>query len=306
MSLIVGVHGIAQQFKGEHVLRAEWTPPLQDGLRRAGELGEAALRVLGDAGLHCAFYGDLFRPPGRPLAVGDPFLTAEDVTDYDAELLHSWWEAAAEADPEVVSPDARSLGPRNVVQAALRALSASKFFAGVAGKALIFDLVQVRRYFTEPEIRQAVRARVEAAVDQDTRVIVAHSLGTVVAYEALCAHPEWQIDLFLTVGSPLGIRNLIFDRLEPAPILDPAAQSSRGRWPESVQSWTNVADVNDVVALVKDFRPLFDRGPRPEAFNGFLVDNGAHAHDVSPYLTSREAGQAIATALAPNAPRSLA
>lgn len=304
MSLVVGVHGVAQQFKGEHVLRAEWTPSLQDGLRRAGEHSEAALRVLGDAGLRCAFYGDLFRPPGRPLGIGDLFLTAEDVTDYDAELLRSWWKAAAEADPEVVSPSARSLGPRNVVQAALRALSASKFFAGVAYKALIFDLIQVRRYFTEPEIRQAARARVEAAIGQDTRVIVAHSLGSVVAYEALCAHPEWHIDLFLTVGSPLGIRNLIFDRLEPAPVLDPAARQARGHWPGSVRSWANVADVNDVVALVKDFRPLFYRGPSPEAFIGFLVDNGAHAHDVSPYLTSREAGQALAAALAPTGPRS--
>ena len=55
--------------------------------------------------------------------------------------------------------------------------------------------------------------------------MVGHSLGSVVAYEALCAHPEWPVRALVTLGSPLGIRNLIFDRLVPAPA---AGDSGRG------------------------------------------------------------------------------
>ena len=95
----------------------------------------------------------------------------------------------------------------------------------------------------------------------------------------------------MTLGSPLGIRNLIFDRLIPAP----AAVNSggmRGAWPGGVESWVNVADAGDVVALVKDLRPLFGR-----RVACYLVHNGSHAHDVRPYLTAVETGAAIAAGL---------
>ena len=36
VSTIVGIHGIAQQYKGGNELTAEWLPPLKDGLIAAG------------------------------------------------------------------------------------------------------------------------------------------------------------------------------------------------------------------------------------------------------------------------------
>jgi pimeloyl-ACP methyl ester carboxylesterase len=193
----------------------------------------------------------------------------------------------------VVHPEARTLARApGSVQVALRALSGSVFFAGLAARVMLFDLQQVRRYMTDPQVRQAVLDRVAAGVDEDTRVMVGHSLGTAVAYEALCAHPEWPVRALVTLGSPLGIRNLIFDRLVPAPTAG-ASGRVQGRWPGSARSWVNVADAGDVVALVKDLRSLF--GSRVDCY---LVHNGSHAHDVRPYLTAAETGAAIAAGLA--------
>jgi pimeloyl-ACP methyl ester carboxylesterase len=176
------------------------------------------------------------------------------------------------------------------VQAGLRALSGSGFFAGVAERALIQDLRQVRLYLTDAGVRQAVQERIAAAVDDDVRVLVGHSLGAVVAYEALCAHPEWPVEALVTLGAPLGIRNLIFDRLQPPP---GTSEGKRlGRWPGVVRAWTNVADSGDPVALVKDLRPQF--GPEVACF---VVSNGAWAHAVGPYLTARETGAAVAASL---------
>ena len=79
------------------------------------------------------------------------------------------------------------------MQAGLRALSGSVFFAGLAERAMLFYLQQVRRYMTDPVVRAAVQGRAAAGVGEDTRVVVWHSLGSVVAYEALCAHPEWPV-----------------------------------------------------------------------------------------------------------------
>lgn len=71
-----------------------------------------------------------------------------------------------------------------------------------------------------------------------------------------------------------------------------AGLGPRGRWPGPGRAWVNVADQGDVVALVKDLRTGF--GPGVDCW---LVDNGANAHDVRPYLTAVETGQAIVRGL---------
>jgi hypothetical protein len=240
--------------------------------------------------VRCAFYGDLFRPPGRHLASGDPLIRAEDLDPFEQDLLAVWWGEAARTDPAVVAPDARTLAriPRSV-QGGLRALSGSRFFAALGERALLGDLRQVRDYFHEPEIRRQARQRVSEAVGDDTRVLVGHSLGSVVAYETLSANPGWPVRMLVTLGSPLGIPNLIFDRLQPAP--PPAADARpgpRGRWPGPGRAWVNVADQGDVVALVKDLREAF--GPGVDCW---IVDNGATAHDARPYLTAVQTGRGI-------------
>jgi hypothetical protein len=73
MARIVCVHGIGKQLLGEQSLLWDWWPALADGLRRAD-----AGRVPADD-VAMAFYGDLFRPPGEMLAVGDPFYGGADV-----------------------------------------------------------------------------------------------------------------------------------------------------------------------------------------------------------------------------------
>ncbi len=289
MARVLCIHGVGQQLTGEDSLAGEWTLALRDGMRHAG-CDEAQLPRAGE--IRCVFYGNVFRPAGRQLGVWDPWLTSDDATKFDQELLVAWWRAAAESDPRVIHPDARTLARTpGAVQAALRALSGSAFFAGLADRVMLSDLQQVRRYMTDPEVRRTVQERVAAEVGEDTCVVVGHSLGSVVAYEALCAHPQWPVQALVTLGSPLAIRNLIFDRLIPAPVAGDSGGLA-GAWPGGVRSWVNVADAGDVVALVKDLRPLF--GVRVTCY---LVHNGSHAHNVRPYLTAPETGAAITAGL---------
>ena len=287
---VVAVHGIGQQVRGESVLHEQWFPAMRDGVAFAGG-GD-----LGPQDVRCVSYGQVFRPAGRPLASDVPPLTAEDVAEgFDQDLLALWWAQAARVDPAVIAPDARTLARTPAgVQAALRALMGSAFFAGLALRALVFDLHQVRRYLTDPQVKAAAQEQVARVVTADTRVIVAHSLGSVVAYEALCAHPQWRqwpVRTLVTLGSPLGIPHLVFDRLQPKPAGD-AGGGVRGVWPAPVEQWTNIVDAGDVVALVKDLGPLFG-----DRVRGFVVHNGSHAHSVAPYLTAAETGAAIAAGL---------
>jgi hypothetical protein len=288
---IVAIHGIAQQFKGERTSLSQWAPALLDGIGRTGESGTRRANELVDADITFAFFGHIFRPPGQTMAVGDPRWTVDDITEFEEELLYDWWQAAAEVEPAVIRPDDRTLTrtPQSV-QMALRVLSNSKFFAGMSERAMIGSLVQVRKYFTEPGVRAAARQVLVDAVSEDTRVVVAHSLGSVVAYETLCAHPDWPVRALVTMGSPLGVRNLIFDRLDPKPA-GPKGKL-RGQWPGGVRCWTNVADKGDIVALVKDLRPQFD-----DRIVTCIVANGFKAHDVDRYLTAPETGKGILAGL---------
>jgi hypothetical protein len=280
MPKIVAVHGIGQQYEGEAELKKEWLPALSDGLTRAG-------RTLGSNDeLACAFYGDLFRPKGKSASA--PPLDASDVTDpWEEAMLAAWWREAARTDSGIARPDdpTKARTPK-LLQRALLALSNSAFFAGLTERALIFDLKQVYRYLHDPLIRQEVQRRVVMTVDEDTRVVVGHSLGSIVAYEAVCAHPEWSVETLVTLGSPLGIRNLIFDKLIPEPV------GGRGAWPGKAKFWFNIADGGDVVALEKRLSTSFG-----EQVQDRLIYNGATAHAVTRYLNVRETGEAIASGL---------
>jgi hypothetical protein len=290
MARVVGVHGIGKQLLGEETLRQQWLPALNDGLKRAD-----ATERLADADVTMAFYGDVFRPEGEYLAVGDPPYTSQDVeAGFESELLLAWWQAAAASDPGVVPPGAEDTlaGTPRSVQAGLRALSGSRFFAGVALRAMVSDLKQVHRYLLDPQLRVRARGRVADQIGDDTRVVVAHSLGSVVAYEALCARPGHGVRALVTIGSPLGISHLILHRLQPAPIQ--LGGQPRGVWPGGERLvWTNLAEDGDVVALVKDLRPAF--GPHVRCAR---VHNGSHAHDAAAYLTDRLCGQAVKDGLA--------
>ncbi|MFI6827603.1 hypothetical protein ACIBG5_10920 [Kribbella sp. NPDC050241] len=280
MPRIVAVHGIGQQVRGPEVLRQVWVPALRDGIALAGGQRPA------ESDIEVAFYGDLFRQAGRKGA-GEAQYAAHDVEPgFETELLQAWWREAATTDASVVGPDEQTkLRTPQTVQRALNALSYSRFFTGMGERLVIALIKQVHLYLTDGAVRAKVQDRVANLVDDDTMVVVGHSLGSVVAYEALCGRNDVGVAL-VTLGCPLGIHNLVFDRLRPPPV------NGRGQFPAGAASWTNIADGGDVVALVKQLRPLF--GNRVQDVS---VDNGSKAHDVSPYLTAAETGRAILAGL---------
>jgi len=284
MALIVAVHGIGQQYKGDAVLHGVWWPALLSGMRLAG-------RDLDDPkSLLCAFYGHLFRRSASrdSLATGGPELQADDVTPEEAELLEVWLREAASLEPNLVkSPDAirggQSLARTPVVvQQMLSAISQSSFFANVFQSAFIGDLRQVTSYLKEPAIREEALSIVLAGITADTRVVVAHSLGSVIAYEALCKDSR-NVVSFVTIGSPLGIRNVIFDKLTPRP-----DTSDNGAWPGKIRHWTNIADSGDIVALEKRLSRRFG-----ERVRDLMIYSGADPHHGERYLTAIETGRAI-------------
>lgn len=220
-------------------------PALRDGLWHHGV-------AVDDDDIEVCFYGDLFRrAPG---------------TEWDDKIEQSR-AGIADALSDTAGAD--------TITALGQAASDAAFERTV-------DMVTIMA--TDPELRSKMRARIEPLVADDTRVIVAHSLGTVLTYMALCHHPQWNVHTFVTLGSPLASDMV-------AGMLDPKPENGVGHWPGSVRRWVNVRAVGDKAAAV----PLRERfGDRVE---DVLVDNGHRAHAPEPYMNSSATGEAVAAAL---------
>jgi len=60
-----------------------------------------------------------------------------------------------------------------------------------------------------------------------------------------------QIDLLVTLGSPLALPGAVFDRLHPPP------SSGIGRRPANVRRWVNISDHGDPIAILRPFTTYF-------------------------------------------------
>ena len=157
----------------------------------------------------------------------------------------------------------------------------------MASKFVWRALTQVTRYLADDDIRSFAQQQVLDAIDSDTRIVIGHSLGSVVAYEAL--HRTSQPTALLTLGSPLGLRTVIYDKLRPRP----------PHVPPSVTCWDNLVDVDDLVAAHLNLAPYFPSAPGSTVTprTTATLDNGAKPHEATHYLTKRTTGLIVADAL---------
>jgi pimeloyl-ACP methyl ester carboxylesterase len=125
-----------------------------------------------------------------------------------------------------------------------------------------------------------------AAMVTEPRAVVAHSLGTVVAYDWLRSNPNMSATSLITLGSPLGFRG-IRKLLHAGPDRSPAP------WPNGVTTWLNVAAKKDPVALVKMLDGMFAGAIDDES----AANPRSAAHDAVEYLQNVHTAKALAKTL---------
>jgi hypothetical protein len=142
-----------------------------------------------------------------------------------------------------------------------------------------------------------VQARFAAKLSSRTSLVIGHSLGSVIAYEALCRLPH-QVHTFITVGSPIATPKLI---LEP---LRRRMSQLRGHpverklpWP-GVRKWTNVFAKADVWCVpVPRFNRFFEGTITDVEVDHGTVARPSRTHALPAYLKHREVGHIIGEAL---------
>ncbi|HEX5144411.1 MAG TPA: hypothetical protein VFW21_11145, partial [Mycobacterium sp.] len=291
MATIVLVHGIAQEQRSADDLENEWLPALAGGVRNAGHptLADRLWPPRPDIPrlARIAFYGNRFLTPDQQGV--DTALSHQQLDTAD-EVALEWLTNAldssrpkdagsARLELQALHRDPNDPNAQGVGAVGGRILAALDHIpwlsqAGLTAAGHIDKtLAQVVRYLTEPDIRGCAIGQVRQHLDADTRIVVGHSLGSVVAYEAIRSHQQ-PPPLLITLGSPLGL-NAVNRRLQQPPA-----------FPAGLGRWVNLADNDDIVAARPHLTAVFDvNRPTTARFDStYTVDNGAQPHRAGFYL----------------------
>jgi hypothetical protein len=144
---------------------------------------------------------------------------------------------------------------------------------------------QVDAYLTRQHIQTAVDDIVSPSLLKGPTVVIAHSLGSIIAFRLLREAKEQAIvPLLVTLGSPLGI-TAVKQRLQPHPLTVPSG----------VARWLNGSDERDYVALYS----RLDRDSFAENIENIsdLHNSRSDAHSIIDYLGDRTVAQRVHLAL---------
>jgi hypothetical protein len=247
MAAIVGVHGIGKYryyldagrsaTGAAEAMRAKWNRYLHAGLTGGGRHGGQSYVA------EVAYYAHHLNRDrgGRPRAVRSPV----EAMDASAQQVFVAWARQLEGLRDTAGES---------LTGTLRRLT-GWMLDRMEGRAVDFAgrfCPEVAAYLTQDAARERCRDVVAEVIRRNRpKVVIAHSLGSVVAYEALHAHPDLDVELLITLGSPLGMRGVVFERLLPVPV------NGLGVRPGGVRRWVNIADRHDIAAIPPALRDRF-------------------------------------------------
>lgn len=310
---MVFIHGIGGR-RDPEAERGSWLEALAVGARRAGHSFEgSALEQNSFTDSAFAYYGDLFvRPHVQGGTTSPDAATGED--EALRQLLEEMIDAQLPACPgkeerrvlehahaELTATRRQAQGSGELVRRLMNVCTTLLALPGirrggqwVSGRIMVGHLAQVTRYLARAEVDdgrtldERIRDRVLGFLNEDRpTVVIAHSLGSVVALEALHQH-RGPIPLLVTVGSPIGMRTVVHPRLRPQP---PAT-------PDCVRRWLNYWDRDDIIAP----RPWLERdvlpntvGCQPESDR--VDSDGIWVHTATKYLAQASVAGPIVEAI---------
>lgn len=271
---ILLIHGRGQGERDPQIIEKEWKEAFERGFESIN------LSLPGKVTIEFPFYGsrldEFTNQFGLPLASdisarGDKL--QDEFLKFQAEIANELVSKTGITDEQINSEygnNSRPRGPLNWewVQSIIRALD--KHAPGLSQQALETFLRDVFLYITRSNVRNAIDGIVKAKLTKEPTIVIAHSLGSVVAYNILKSDSSLNVPLLVTLGSPLGIRTI---RNKFRPI----------KHPSSVTAWYNGYDERDVVALIPLDKSNFD--VEPSIINdGDLKNQTKNRHGIVGYL----------------------
>lgn len=305
---LVFVHGIGGP-RDPHEELVEWKRALAAGARAArlaSDISALTMDWLADCSF--AYYGDLFADGEAQGADGPDDLDEEEAAIVLGLLAEFLEEEATRPENQgdralarvraQLSPDGEAQGAGGAGRHLWAMASAVVAVPGVAQVARWSSARDVLGTWSQPArylrrrnrdaqdttLDERIRARVLDCLDPGRpTVVVGHSLGSVVAFEALASY-NGPIPLLVTIGSPIATSGLVWPRLRPRP---PAT-------PDCVDRWLDFWDGDDVVVPRRRLADLVrpnGRGvaPTPRRFDSRMW----WAHGATTYLGRAEVAEPV-------------
>lgn len=169
---------------------------------------------------------------------------------------------------------------------------------------------ELDRYFKNEDkiaslVREQLKQELRPLLENGHKVLlIGHSLGSVISYDTLWAlsqleHLPGKIDLFLTIGSPLGM-NYVQNRLLGNQHKDP-----KKKYPSNIRNWVNISAVGDITPLDRNFADDYKGMLKPEntqsitdyskdIYNFYRDEEGLNFHRSYGYLVNPAVGNVIA------------
>lgn len=294
---IIFVHGRAQHKKSVSELEQQWTTALHDGFRQISDAIPTNLEIA------FPYYGNLLfdlteqaiqRTYSRTYSTvmhrgSDAEAPSAEELAFNQEIVREIAHAKGVSDADIATAantdvDLVERGVLNwpAVLAALRLLDGIPDFTSAWIELLLKDTWY---YLTNKGIRLQIHevVRQPFAAEQPC-IVVAHSLGSVVAYNLLMERKaRSNIKSFITLGSPLGMA-AIYKRL-------PSDAPPR-KAPSGVGSWLNARDAQDTVALHEVPGRFFEGNPVVRNYS--QVENRSdNRHGIADYLRDPIVAKAI-------------
>ncbi|MCU7811140.1 MAG: alpha/beta hydrolase [Candidatus Thiodiazotropha sp. (ex Notomyrtea botanica)] len=289
---LVFIHGRSQQHKDSIALKAEWIDAFEKGLAK----NNLPMPVT-ENDIRFPYYGQTLFDLVDGADDGDAADiivrgTAQD--DAQKAFFQAVFEELREREnideaklQAVAGAEVVQRGPLEWewLQGILKAVDT--YVPGASGASIALATSDVYQYMKNQVIYKTINDGVRKAITPGVQtVVVSHSLGTVVAYNLLnkdVQANEWEIPLFVTLGSPLGVKAI---RKTVRPIAHPAC----------ADKWFNAMDERDIVALYPLDDDRFDVDPSIE--NKTDVDNPTpNRHGISGYLSDADVAAKIYAAL---------
>lgn len=292
---LILVHGRSQQGKPPRELKDTWVAAWEEGLRLHG------LKIpIGDADIKFPYYGDtlmdLVDGKETPLPVTIHGSLEGDVDDgYGAFLAAILREIQVQvpiseqrlrdstADEPFVTPHGVANWPW--IHAMLKAID--QHVPGASSAVLSTVTRDAYLYLTRSGIRDDIdKGVLQGFASMEPAVVVGHSLGSVVTYNLLRREgtaARWNVPLFVTIGSPLGVQKI-------RQMLQPLSH------PGCIERWFNALDERDVVALYPLDSNRFGVEPPVENLTSVQNDTDNH-HGITGYLKDPQVAKRIYDAL---------
>jgi len=298
---LVMIHGRAQEKKDSRALKAEWLEALGKGLAKSN------LRLpIPEHDVRLPFYGDaLFdlisgAAPEHVAAVIVRGTPDHEEARFQTGIMQEACNRAGVTEEEIAQEIGGDVLERGILNTRAMLALARLLGRHVPGSGAILALFthDVYRYFKNEAIRAQIDEGVMAALTRGVEtVVVAHSLGTVVAYNVLRKLKQedgWKVPWLVTAGSPLGV-------LE---IQKTLRGSGALRCPECVGDWFNAADSRDIVALYPLTPQYFPLNPVTPAIENKtdVFNHTENRHGIEGYLENQATAKKIYDALTARGP----